>query len=89
MPTVVLQAIVQAAKTYGARVEQPLPLNTAYVCWQLTRHEQLSCILDMLSSALARPGLTAGFLAALAGLGKDSHAKNFSDLLEVCCMLQV
>lgn len=89
MPSMVVQAIMQAASAYGACGEQPLPLNTAYVCWQLARHEQLSRILDMLSSALGRPGLTAGFLATLAGLGENTQATSLSDLLQVCCMLPV
>ena len=87
MLEVPMQAIGQAAEEYGACAEQPLPLNTAYICWQLARHVQLQKVLDMLSSAFGRPSLTASFTAVITKLGKTSSATTLSELLKVRCVI--
>ncbi len=78
-----MQVMVQTAAAHGASVDQPLPLNTAFVCWQLARQEQLATVLGMLAAVLGRPRLQSSFSDALTQLGKKSHAATLSTLMEV------
>lgn len=78
-----MQAMLQIATAHGASLDQHLPLNTAYICWQVARHEQLACVLSMLGSVIGMPSLQSGFKAALAHLGKCSSAATLPDLIEV------
>ncbi|KAL0051080.1 hypothetical protein WJX82_001507 [Trebouxia sp. C0006] len=74
------QAILQTATTHGANPAKPVPINTAYICWQLARQEQLASILSMLAGVLSKPSLPSAFMTALAQLG--SAAATLSDLAQ-------
>jgi len=76
-----VQAILQTATTHGANPAKPVPINTAYICWQLARQEQLASILSMLAGVLSKPSLPSAFMTALAQLG--SAAATLSDLAQV------
>ncbi len=78
-----MQAILQTATTHGASPSKPLPINTAYICWQLARQEQLAGILSMLAGVLGVPCLPPAFMTALVQLGKESAAATLSDLAQV------
>ena len=78
-----MQAILQTATTHGANPAKPVPINTAYICWQLARQEQLASILSMLAGVLSKPSLPSAFMTALAQLGKQSAAATLSDLAQV------
>jgi len=78
-----MQAILQTATTHGASPSKPLPINTAYICWQLARQEQLAGILSMLAGLLGVPCLPPAFMTALVQLGKESAAATLSDLAQV------
>ncbi len=78
-----MQAILQTATTHGANPAKPLPINTAYICWQLARQEQLAGILSMLAGVLGKPSLPSAFMTALTQLGKESAAATLSDLAQV------
>jgi hypothetical protein len=80
-----VQAILQTATIHGANPDKPLPINTAYLCWQLARQEQLASILSMLAGVLGKPSLPSAFMTALAQLGKQSAAATLSDLAQVRC----
>lgn len=84
-----MQAMLQIATAHGASLDQRLPLNTAYICWQVARHEQLACILSMLGGVLGMPSLQSGFMAALAQLGNASSAATLPVLIEVRMTLWV
>ena len=80
-----VQALLQTATTHGANPAKPLPINTAYLCWQLARQEQLASILSMLAGVLGVPSLPSAFMTALVQLGKESAAATLSDLAQVRC----
>lgn len=78
-----MQAILQTAIAHGANPDKPLPINTAYICWQLARQEQLAGLLSMLAGVLGMPSLPSAFMTALTQLGKESAAATLSDLAQV------
>lgn len=79
-----MQAIETAAPVHRASLlGQPLPVNAAYVCWQLAGQEELNSILGMLASMLQVPQLRSGFMAALTQLGTQSAATTLTALVQV------